>query len=90
MVSHVFPWAALFSNTVNILWKEMGITEKEGSLPTFDKCYSKNPFSPNAEITAGLPGKIGSHIPATKRLTLGVCVGRLCSKKWLKLLLYVF
>ena len=35
MVSHVFPLAASFSNTVNTMDKN-GKVEKEGELPIFD------------------------------------------------------
>ena len=37
MVSHVFPLAALFSNTVNTMERNGStVTETEGGLPVFD------------------------------------------------------
>ena len=41
MLSHVFPLAASFSNTVNTL-KKIGITEKEEGLPVLDTGHSKH------------------------------------------------
>ena len=52
--------------TLPTLWKEMGIAEKEKSLPDCDIDILSTFFFflPTAEIIARLTDKIGMHIPA--------------------------
>ena len=69
--SHVFPWVASFSDTVNTV-EGNGVAEKEGGLPVFDQHFKHFFFFffffPTAEITVRLMCKIDVHIPAAEGL----------------------
>ena len=65
MVSHVFPLAASFSNTVDTM--EGNGVEKEGSLSVFNTDIL-NTVLLTAEIIARLTGKIGTNSPIMEGL----------------------
>ena len=65
MISHAFPLAASFSNSVNTM-EENGNSWQGSRLACFWHQHSKHFYLPTAEITARSPGKIRTHTPVAE------------------------